>query len=186
MAKARSEEPRLKTLYREKAATALQKEFSYKSCMQIPRFEKIVVSMGVGDGVKDKKLVDSAVDELSILTGQKAVKNLAKKSIANFKLREGMAIGASVTLRGNQMFEFMDRLISIALPRVKDFRGVKTKSFDGHGNYSLGIKEQIIFPEIRYDKIARVAGMNIAFTTTAATDEECRFLLTQIGMPFSK
>lgn len=178
--------PRLKTLYKEKIAGELMKEFSYKSAMQIPGVEKVVVSVGCGDAIQNKKLLESALRELELITGQKAVKTKARKSIANFKLREGMAIGAKVTLRGANMWDFLDRLISIALPRVKDFKGVKANGFDGRGNYSLGIQEQIIFPEIDYDKIERISGMNVAIVTTAETDQEGRTLLSHLGMPFQK
>ncbi len=186
MAKKKDDSPRLKKSYYEKVVPALRKEFSYTSLMQVPKIEKIVVSMGVGDASKDKKLLESAVEELSIITGQKPIRNAAKRSISNFKIREGMLIGTSVTLRGDRMYEFLDRLVAIALPRVKDFRGVKRKSFDGNGNYSLGIKEQIVFPEIRYDKIAQVRGLNIAFSTTAKNNEEAFSLLSGLGMPFER
>jgi large subunit ribosomal protein L5 len=178
--------PRLKILYREKVAKALREEFGYGSASQIPRLEKIVVSMGVGEAIANKKLLDAAVKELSQITGLKAVKTKAKKSIANFKLRKGMEIGVMVTLRGYHMYEFLDRLTNVALPRVKDFRGTNPNAFDGRGNYSLGLTEQIIFPEIDYDKIERVSGMNIALCTTARTDREARSLLAQLGMPFRK
>jgi large subunit ribosomal protein L5 len=181
-----SYEPRLKKLYREKVAQELLKEFEYKSSMQIPRLEKIVVSVGVGEAVTNKKLLDSAVGELSQITGQKAIKTKARKSIANFKLRKGQEIGAKVTLRGNYMYEFLDRLVNVALPRVKDFRGVNPNGFDGHGNFSIGITEQIIFPEIDYDKIEQVSGMNIAIITTAKNDMEAKSLLAKLGMPFRK
>jgi large subunit ribosomal protein L5 len=181
-----SYEPRLKKLYREKVAQELLKEFEYKSSMQIPRLEKIVVSVGVGEAVTNKKLLDSAVGELSQITGQKAIKTKARKSIANFKLRKGQEIGAKVTLRGNYMYEFLDRLVNVALPRVKDFRGVNPNGFDGHGNFSVGITEQIIFPEIDYDKIEQVSGMNIAIITTAKNDMEAKSLLAKLGMPFRK
>ncbi len=178
--------PRLKTIYKEKVAGELMKEFGYKSVMQIPGIEKVIVSVGCGDAIQNKKLLESVVKELADITGQKAVKTKAKKSIANFKVREGMDIGAKVTLRGTNMWDFLDRLISIALPRVKDFRGVKANGFDGRGNYSLGIQEQIIFPEIDFDKIERISGMNIAIVTTANTDQEGRRLLAGLGMPFTK
>jgi large subunit ribosomal protein L5 len=178
--------PRLKTQYKEKVSKALQDEFQYKSVMQIPSVEKIIVSAGVGEALNNKKLLDSTVKELSQITGQKAVKTKAKKSVANFKLREGQEIGAMVTLRGNHMYEFLDRLINVALPRVKDFRGVKPNAFDGNGNYSMGVTEQIIFPEIDYDKIERVAGLNIAIVTSAKTDKEAKSLLAALGMPFKK
>jgi len=178
--------PRLKKIYRESVATELRDEFKYKSVMQIPGLTKIVVSVGCGDAIQNKKILESAVKELGMITGQRAVKTIARKSIANFKLREGMPIGAKVTLRGAYMWDFLDRLVSIALPRVKDFRGVKANGFDGRGNYSLGLQEQIIFPEIDYDKIERISGMNIAIVTTAATDQEGRALLAKLGMPFQK
>jgi large subunit ribosomal protein L5 len=162
------------------------KEFGYKTPMQTPRLEKVVVSMGVGEALQNKKLLDAAIDDLTLITGQKAVKTKAKKSIANFKIRTGQEIGAKVTLRGTMMYEFLDRLLNVALPRVKDFRGVSQNAFDGRGNYSLGITEQIIFPEIDFDKIERVAGLNIAIVTTARTDAEARAFLGKLGMPFRK
>jgi large subunit ribosomal protein L5 len=179
-------EPRLKKIYREQAAPELYKEFGYKSVMQTPRLEKIVVSMGVGEALQNKKLLDAAIDDLTLITGQKAVKTKARKSIANFKIRTGQEIGAKVTLRGAMMYEFLDRLVNAAQPRVKDFRGVSQNAFDGHGNYSLGITEQIIFPEIDYDKIERVAGLNIVIVTTARTDAEAKAFLSKFGMPFRK
>lgn len=178
--------PRLKTRYIEEIAPALKKEFNYKSAMQIPRLVKIVVSMGIGEALTNKKLLDVAIDELSLITGQKAVKTKAKKSIANFKIRQGQEIGAMVTLRGKVMYEFLDRLVNVALPRVKDFRGINGNAFDGHGNYALGITEQIIFPEIDFDKIERVSGLNIAVVTTAHTDAEAKAFLEKFGMPFRK
>jgi len=178
--------PRLKKIYREKIAPELLKEFNYKSPMQVPRLEKIVVSMGVGEALQNKKLLDAAVDDLTLITGQKAVKTKAKKSIANFKIRAGQEIGARVTLRGAMMYEFLDRLVNVALPRVKDFRGINQNAFDGHGNYSLGVTEQIIFPEIDFDKIERVSGLNIVIVTTAKTDAEAKSFLTKFGMPFRK
>lgn len=178
--------PTLKALYGEKIRKDLQDEFGYKSSMQLPRVEKVIISMGVGEAISNKKLLDVAVNELSLIAGQRAVKTRAKKSISNFKLREGMDVGCKVTLRGDRMYEFLDRLINIALPRVKDFRGVNPNAFDGHGNYSLGITEQIIFPEIVYDKIERISGMNIAIVTTAKTDVEAKSLLAKFGMPFRK
>lgn len=178
--------PRLKKKYREDAAGKLKDEFQYNTPMQIPKVEKVIVSAGVGESIQNKKLLDAAVDELGLITGQKPVKTKARKSIANFKLRAGMEIGAKVTLRGNYMWEFLDRLINIALPRVKDFRGVNPNAFDGRGNYALGITEQIIFPEIDYDKIERVSGLNVAIVTTADTDKEARSLLAHLGMPFRK
>lgn len=178
--------PNFKKKYLEEVAPELQKEFCYKSVMQIPRLEKITVSVGVGEATTNKKLLDAAVKELEQITGQHVVKTKARKSIANFKIRAGQEIGAMVTLRGDNMWYFLERLISIALPRVKDFRGVKPNAFDGHGNYSLGITEQIIFPEIDYDKIERVSGLNVAIVTTAETDEEAFALLKKLGMPFAK
>jgi large subunit ribosomal protein L5 len=179
-------EPRLRKIYKEKVAPELKADFSYTSCMQIPRVEKIIVSMGVGEAVTNKKFLESAVQEITQITGQKAVKTKARKSIANFKIRQGQEIGVKVTLRGVRMYEFLDRLVNVALPRVKDFRGVNANAFDGHGNYSLGITEQIIFPEIDYDKIEQVTGMNIAVVTTAKTDAEAKSLLAKLGMPFRK
>ena len=186
MAAAKGYIPRLKKIYREQIAPELIKEFSYKTPMQTPRLEKIVVSMGVGEALQNKKLLDAAIDDLTLITGQKAVKTKARKSIANFKIRTGQEIGAKVTLRGTMMYEFLDRLLNVALPRVKDFRGVSQNAFDGHGNYSLGITEQIIFPEIDFDKIERVAGLNVAIVTTARTDAEARAFLAKFGMPFRK
>jgi large subunit ribosomal protein L5 len=179
-------EPRLKKIYKEQIAPELFKEFGFKSSMRIPKLEKIVVSMGVGEALQNKKLLDAAIDDLTLITGQKAVKTKAKKSIANFKIRTGQEIGAKVTLRGAMMYEFLDRLVNVALPRVKDFRGVNQNAFDGHGNYSLGITEQIIFPEIDFDKIERVAGLNVVIVTTARTDAEAKAFLTKFGMPFRK
>ena len=179
-------EPRLKKIYREQIAPELLKEFDYKSPMQTPKLEKIVVSMGVGEALQNKKLLDAAIDDLTQITGQKAVKTKARKSIANFKIRAGQEIGAKVTLRGAMMYEFLDRLVNTALPRVKDFRGVNQNAFDGRGNYSLGITEQIIFPEIDFDKIERVAGLNIVIVTTARTDAEAKAFLAKFGMPFRK
>jgi large subunit ribosomal protein L5 len=179
-------EPRLRVLYREKVAKALRDEFGYSSVQQVPRLEKIVVSMGVGEAIANKKLLEAAVKELAQITGLRPVKTKAKKSIANFKVRKGMEIGAMVTLRGYHMYEFFDRLTNVALPRVKDFRGTNPNAFDGRGNYALGLAEQIIFPEIDYDKIERVSGMNIAICTTARTDLEARQLLAGLGMPFRK
>ena len=178
--------PRLKKIYQEQIAPELFKEFNYKSVMQIPKLQKIVVSMGVGEALQNKKLLDEAITTLTQITGQKAVKTKARKSIANFKIRAGQEIGAKVTLRGSMMFEFLDRLINVALPRVKDFRGVNQNAFDGHGNFSLGITEQIIFPEIDFDKIERVAGLNIVIVTTARTDAEAKAFLAKFGMPFRK
>ncbi|MBN1686837.1 MAG: 50S ribosomal protein L5 [Spirochaetales bacterium] len=178
--------PRLKTVYKDKVVPDLQKEFAYSSSMQIPRIEKISVSVGVGEAIGNKKFLDSAMKEIEMITGQHPVRTKAKKSISNFKLREGMEIGAKVTLRGTYMWEFLDRFMNVALARVKDFRGVSPNSFDGHGNYSVGITEQIIFPEIDYDKIERVSGLNVAIVTTAKTDQEARSLLAGLGMPFRK
>ena len=176
--------PRLKQKYREEVAPALREQFGYKSVMEIPKIEKVCINQGVGDATQDKKLVDNALQEMSIIAGQKAVPTKAKKSVSNFKLREDMTIGARVTLRKDQMYEFLDRLISVALPRVRDFRGVNDKSFDGRGNYSMGITEQIIFPEIDLDKVARITGMDITIVTSAKTDAEALALLKMMGMPF--
>jgi Ribosomal protein L5 len=178
--------PRLKKVYVEKIAPELFKELGYKSVMQTPKITKIVISMGIGEAIANKKLLDAAATDLGLITGQKAVKTKARKSIANFKLREGQEIGVMVTLRGAKMYEFLDRFVNVALPRVKDFRGVNPNGFDGHGNYSLGITEQIIFPEIDFDKIERVAGMNINVVTTAKTDADAKALLVKFGMPFRK
>jgi len=183
---ARIKEARLKKHYREKTVKTLKEEYGYSSLMQVPRLEKIVVSVGLGDAILNKKLLDSSVKELGQITGQKAVKTKAKKSIAGFKVREGMEIGAKVTLRGQYMYEFYDRLVNVAIPRIKDFRGTNPNAFDGHGNYSIGITEQIIFSEIDYDKIERISGLNIAIVTTAKTDGEARSLLADMGMPFKK
>ena len=177
---------RVKVKYDEQVRPVLMKEFNYSSSMQIPRLEKIVINIGVGEATGNSKLLDDAVKELTQIAGQKPVVTKAKKSIAGFKLREGQAIGCKVTLRGEKMYEFVDRLINLALPRVRDFRGVNPNAFDGRGNYALGIKEQLIFPEIEYDKIDRVRGMDIIFVTTAKTDEEARELLGQFGMPYTK
>ena len=177
---------RLKEKYVKEITPALMSKFNYKSVMEAPKIEKIVVNMGIGDAVQNAKALDVAVEELATFTGQKPIVTRAKKSIAGFRLREGMPIGAKVTLRGERMYEFFDKLISVSLPRVRDFRGVSKKSFDGRGNYTLGIKEQIIFPEIDYDKVTKVRGMDIVIVTTAKTDEEARELLTQFGMPFQK
>ncbi|MGG5254617.1 50S ribosomal protein L5 [Neobacillus sp. SM06] len=177
---------RLKERLVKEISPALMSKFNYKSVMQVPKIEKIVVNMGVGDAVANAKALDNAVEELATITGQKPVITRAKKSIAGFRLREGMPIGAKVTLRGERMYEFLDKLISVSLPRVRDFRGVSKKAFDGRGNYTLGVKEQLIFPEIDYDKVSKVRGMDIVIVTTANTDEEARELLTQIGMPFQK
>ena len=172
--------------YKETVVAELTKKFNYTSVMQVPKIVKIVVNMGVGDSIHNSKLLDAACEDLSIITGQKPLVTKAKKSIAVFKLREGMSIGAKVTLRGERMYEFYDKLVSIALPRVRDFRGVNPNAFDGRGNYTIGIKEQLIFPEINYDKVLKIRGMDIVIVTTAKTDEEGRALLTMLGMPFAK
>ena len=177
---------RLLEKYNNSVRTELANKFAYKSSMQIPRLEKIVINMGVGDAVANSKVLDDAVEELTLIAGQKPVITKAKKSIANFKLREGMTIGVKVTLRGDKMYEFIDRFFNLALPRVRDFRGINPNSFDGRGNYSMGVKEQLIFPEIDYDKIDKVRGMDICFVTTANTDEEARELLSLMGAPFAK
>ena len=177
---------RLKDLYSNEIKDAMVKKFGYKNVMQIPKLDKIVINMGVGEAKENAKVLDSAIKDLETITGQKAVVTRAKKSVANFKLREGMPIGCKVTLRGEKMYEFTDRLVNLALPRVRDFRGVNPDAFDGRGNYALGIKEQLIFPEIEYDKIDKVRGMDIIFVTTAKTDEEARELLTLLGAPFAR
>ena len=177
--------PNLKKLYQDEVAPALMQKFGYKSTMHIPRLEKIVINVGCSEARENAKVLDAVVNDLTTITGQKAVITHAKKSVANFKLREGMPIGAKVTLRGNKMWEFLDRLFNVALPRVRDFRGISADSFDGRGNYALGIKEQLIFPEIEYDKIDKIRGMDIVMCTTAQTDEEARELLKQIGAPFA-
>ena len=177
--------PNLKKLYQEEVAPALMQKFGYKSTMQIPRLEKIVVNVGCSDARENAKVLDAVVADLTTITGQKAVITKAKKSVANFKLREGMPIGAKVTLRGDKMWEFLDRLFNVALPRVRDFRGISANAFDGRGNYALGIKEQLIFPEIEYDKIDKIRGMDIVMVTTAQTDEEARELLKLVGAPFA-
>ncbi len=177
---------RLKEMYSAEIMDAMTKKFGYKNVMQIPKLEKIVINMGVGEARENAKVLDAAVKDLETISGQKAVVTRAKKSVANFKLREGMPIGCKVTLRGEKMYEFTDRLVNLALPRVRDFRGVNPNAFDGRGNYALGIKEQLIFPEIEYDKVDKVRGMDIIFVTTAKTDEEARELLTLFGMPFQK
>ena len=177
---------RLKDQYNNEIFDALIKKFGYKNRMQVPKLDKIVVNMGVGEAKENAKVLEAAVKDLETITGQKAILTKAKNSIANFKIREGMPIGCKVTLRGERMYEFLDRLVNLALPRVRDFRGVNPNSFDGRGNYALGIKEQIIFPEIEYDKIDKVRGMDIIFVTTAKTDEEAKELLTQFNMPFAK
>ena len=177
--------PNLKKLYQDEVAPALMQKFGYKSTMQIPRLEKIVVNVGCSEARENAKVLDAVVNDLTTITGQKAVITKAKKSVANFKLREGMPIGAKVTLRGNKMWEFLDRLFNVALPRVRDFRGISANSFDGRGNYALGVKEQLIFPEIEYDKIDKIRGMDIVVCTTAQTDEEARELLKLVGAPFA-
>ena len=177
---------RIKDLYVNEIAPALMKKFEYKSPMQIPKLDKIVINVGVGDAKENSKAIDSVINDISIIAGQKAVPTYAKKSVANFKLREGMKIGVKVTLRGERMYEFVDRLFNFSLPRVRDFKGINPNAFDGRGNYSLGLKEQLIFPEIEYDKVEKIRGMDIAFVTTANTDEEARELLTLMGAPFAK
>jgi len=177
--------PRLKDKYVKEIAPAMKSKFQYKSVMQVPKIEKICINKGMGAAVADKKLIDVAIEEISTITGQKAVATKSKKAISNFKLRENMPIGVRVTLRGNHMYEFLDRLMNIALPRVRDFKGVNPKGFDGRGNYTLGIKEQIIFPEIQIDKVNKISGMDITFVTTAKNDEESYELLKQFGMPFA-
>ena len=178
--------PRLKDKYISEIIPLLKEKFQYKTVMQVPRVAKISINRGIGDAVSDKKLVDIGVAELTTVTGQQAVATIAKKSVSNFKLREGMPIGAKVTLRGDRMYEFLDRLLNVALPRVRDFKGVKSRGFDGRGNYSLGVQEQIIFPALSIDKINKIAGMDITFVTTAKTDEESLALLKAFGMPFSE
>ena len=178
--------PRLKQEYRDRVVSALKEEFGYKNVMQVPKLEKIVLSKGVGAAVSDKKLIDYAVDELTKITGQKAISTISKKDVASFKLRKGMPIGAKVTLRGERMYEFLDRLITSALPRVRDFNGIKATGFDGRGNYNLGVTEQIIFPEIDIDKVNKISGMDITFVTTASTDQEAKSLLAELGLPFKK
>ena len=177
---------RFSELYKNEVAPALMAKFNYKSPMQIPKFDKIVINVGAGDAKENSKVIDEIIDELTLISGQKAVPSYAKKSVANFKLRVGMKIGAKVTLRGERMYEFMDRLFSFSLPRVRDFKGINPNAFDGRGNYSLGLKEQLIFPEIEYDKVEKIRGMDIVFVTTAKTDEEARELLTKMGAPFAK
>ena len=181
----RMDSPRLKEKYKQEIVPQLKDKFQYKSVMQVPKLTKIAINRGIGAAVADKKLVDNGVDELTMITGQKAVPTIAKKSVSNFKLREGMPIGAKVTLRGDRMYEFLDRLMTVALPRVRDFKGVRDKGFDGRGNYTLGVQEQIIFPEISIDKIKNISGMDITFVTTADTDEESLELLRAFGMPFT-
>jgi large subunit ribosomal protein L5 len=177
---------RLKQEYKDKVVTALTEEFGYKNVMQVPKLQKIVISKGVGAAVADKKLIDHAVEEVTKITGQKAIATISKKDVASFKLRKGMPIGVKVTMRGEQMYEFLDRLVTSALPRVRDFNGIKATGFDGRGNYSLGVVEQIIFPEIDIDKINKISGMDITFVTSAETDKEAKSLLTELGLPFKK
>lgn len=177
---------RLKEQYQNEIVDAMIKKFGYKNIMEVPKLDKIVVNMGVGEAKENAKLLEAAIKDMEAITGQKAVATKAKNSVANFKIREGMAIGCKTTLRGEKMYEFMDRLINLALPRVRDFRGVNPNAFDGRGNYALGIKEQLIFPEIEYDKVDKVRGMDVIFVTTAKTDEEARELLAQFNMPFAK
>ena len=177
---------RLRDYYKAEVAPALQNQFNYKSCMQIPKLDKIVINVGCGDAKENSKVIDAVINDLTLIAGQKAVPTYAKKSVANFKLREGMKIGVKVTLRGERMYEFVDRLFNFSLPRVRDFKGINPNAFDGRGNYSLGLKEQLIFPEIEYDKVEKIRGMDIAFVTTANTDEEARELLTLMGAPFAK
>ncbi|WP_406684781.1 50S ribosomal protein L5 [Seonamhaeicola sp. MEBiC1930] len=178
--------PRLKEEYKSRIIAALTEEFAYNNVMQVPKLEKIVISKGVGAAVADKKLIDYALEELTTISGQKAVATISKKDVASFKLRKGMPIGAKVTLRGERMYEFLDRLVTSALPRVRDFNGIKATGFDGRGNYNLGVTEQIIFPEINIDKVNKISGMDITFVTTAATDKEAKSLLTELGLPFKK
>jgi large subunit ribosomal protein L5 len=178
--------PRLRARYREELVPGLREQLGLANTMQVPRLEKVVVNMGVGEAVKDGRLLDAALEDLATITGQKAVVTKARKSIAGFKLREGMAIGAKVTLRGAYMWEFVDRLVSLALPRIRDFRGLSPAAFDGHGNYTLGVTEQLIFPEIDYDKVVKVTGMDITIVTTATTDDEGRALLAALGFPFAQ
>ncbi len=177
---------KLGEFYKAEVAPALMKKYNYKSVMQIPRFEKIVINCGVGDARDNSKAIDNVIEDITAISGQRAVPTYARKSVANFKVREGMKIGVKVTLRGERMYEFMDRLFNFSLPRVRDFKGINPNAFDGRGNYSLGLKEQLIFPEIEYDKVEKIRGMDIAFVTTAHTDEEARELLTMMGAPFAK
>jgi large subunit ribosomal protein L5 len=177
---------RVREVYKEKIVPQLMKKFSYKNVMQVPKLEKVVLNMGLGEAIQNVKILDSAQKEMADITGQKPVVTRARKAIANFKLRQGVPIGCKVTLRSDRMYEFVDRLVNLALPRIRDFRGVSTKAFDGRGNYALGVREQIIFPEIDYDKIDKIKGMNIVINTTAKTDEEARSLLELMGMPFTK
>ncbi|AWH83805.1 50S ribosomal protein L5 [Flavobacterium sp. DGU11] len=178
--------PRLKQEYKDRVIPALKEEYGYKNVMMVPKLEKIVLSRGVGAAVSDKKLIDYAVDELTKITGQKAVSTISKKDVASFKLRKGMPIGAKVTLRGERMYEFLDRLVTSSLPRVRDFNGIKATGFDGRGNYNLGVTEQIIFPEIDIDKVNKISGLDITFVTSAQTDKEAKSLLTELGLPFKK
>ena len=178
--------PRLKQEYKDKVMSALPEEFGYKNVLQVPKLQKIVISKGVGAAVADKKLIDHAVEEITKISGQKAVATISKKDVASFKLRKGMPIGVKVTLRGERMYEFLDRLVTSALPRVRDFNGIKANGFDGRGNYTLGITEQIIFPEINIDKVNKISGMDISFVTSAETDKEAKSLLTELGLPFKK
>ncbi len=177
---------RLQKLYKEEVAPALMKKFEYKSVMQIPKLDKIVINVGAGDAKENSKVIDSIIEDLTLISGQKPVPTFAKKSVANFKLRQGMKIGVKVTLRGERMYEFIDRLFNFSLPRVRDFKGINPDAFDGRGNYSLGLKEQLIFPEIEYDKVDKIRGMDIAFVTTATTDAEAKELLSLMGAPFAK
>ena len=177
---------RLRDYYKSEVVSALQTKYNYKSVMQIPKLDKIVINVGCGDAKENSKVIDAVINDLTLIAGQKAVPTYAKKSVANFKLREGMKIGAKVTLRGEKMYEFMDRLFNFSLPRVRDFKGINPNAFDGRGNYSLGLKDQLIFPEIEYDKVEKIRGMDICFVTTAQTDDEARELLTLMGAPFSK
>ena len=177
---------RFRDMYKSEVAPALMAKFNYKSPMQIPKFDKIVINVGAGDAKDNSKVIDSIVEEISLIAGQKAVPTYARKSVANFKLREGVKIGVKVTLRGERMYEFMDRLFTFALPRVRDFKGINANGFDGRGNYSMGLREQLIFPEIEYDKVDKIRGMDITFVTTANTDEEAKELLTLMGAPFAK
>ena len=177
---------RLRDYYKSEVVSALQNKYNYKSVMQIPKLDKIVINVGCGDAKENSKVIDAVIADLTLIAGQKAVPTYAKKSVANFKLREGMKIGAKVTLRGDRMYEFVDRLFNFALPRVRDFKGINPNGFDGRGNYSLGLREQLIFPEIEYDKVDKIRGMDIAFVTTATTDEEAKELLTLMGAPFAK
>jgi large subunit ribosomal protein L5 len=178
--------PRLRQRYRDEVVPELQRQLGLANVMQVPRLEKVVVNIGVGEAIKDGRLLDAAIEDLQVITGQRPVVTRARKSIAGFKLRQGMAIGAKVTLRGARMWEFLDRLVSLALPRIRDFRGLSPAAFDGHGNYTLGVTEQLIFPEIDYDKVVKVTGMDITIVTTAATDEEGRALLAALGFPFAQ